>query len=167
MEVTNRDPSTLNRPEGNDLLSNYQAHDIAEEHVVSELEMRGLTVSEWGIDMRENDEALIYDDKMDMKVYDHHGELAAIVDVKSKRSDRWMGRYNLRHYRDYLEISQEYAVPVFVWMCKVDKDDTAVEYDHIIPVDIVDTVFKARDGNKVIEVAEWAKLDIDYLEEKL
>ena len=165
MIETNRSPDTLRRPEGNDLQTNYIPHDTASEYVVSTLEGWGLSIEEWGIDMREEDENLIFDDKMDMQIYDHDGELVGIIDVKSKRSNGWMGIFNYRHYMHYHEISRKFDVPVLVWMCKVDGDE--VEYDYIIPIDIVRNTFKAPDGNRVIEVADWAKRDKDWLENTL
>lgn len=66
---TTRDASDLNRPEGNDLVSNYEVHDTGEAHIRQHLRHHGLVPIQWGIDKRHDDDGLIFDDGMDLKVY--------------------------------------------------------------------------------------------------
>lgn len=113
---TSTEPEELDRPEGNSLLENYELHDHGEREFVRRVEELGFTVEPWGIDMRDDDgNGLVYDDKLDFKVYDEDN-LIALVDVKTKSSPRWMGRFNLRHFEHYKEHADEYDVPTFVVM---------------------------------------------------
>lgn len=69
MERGSRSASDLNRPDWNSLEENYEAHDIGELHVKRHFEHMGFRVENWGIDKRHDDGALVYDDKMDLKIY--------------------------------------------------------------------------------------------------
>lgn len=64
------DPSDLDRPDWNDLESNYQKHDIGQAYFVGRMEDHDLDVEHWGIDQRENDDELIYDDTMDLRLWE-------------------------------------------------------------------------------------------------
>lgn len=126
-------PDDLQRPEGNSLLENYDKHDVGEREFVRRCARRDLTVREWGIDMRHDDgeDGIIYDDKMDFIVEDTDGNDVALVDVKTKSSPKWMGMFNLRHYKDYYEHAVEGGLPTFVIMFLVDGDDDAI-YDEFV-----------------------------------
>jgi hypothetical protein len=53
----------------NSLQSAYQKHDIGEAYFVGRVEQMGLSVEHWGIDMRHDDDGLIFDDKMDLRLW--------------------------------------------------------------------------------------------------
>lgn len=70
MDSTTIDPDTLNRPEWNSLVKNYDKHDIAEAYLVGRLNEAGLHVEHWGIDKRHADGGLIFDNKMDLRLWE-------------------------------------------------------------------------------------------------
>lgn len=70
MKRVDRTAADLDRPEGNDLESNYDVHDVGEIHLKQHLEHMGFVAENWGIDRRHDDDGLLFDDKMDLKVYD-------------------------------------------------------------------------------------------------
>lgn len=150
-----RDTSTtadeLQRPEGNSLLENYDLHDEGEREFVRRIEKLGLVVEPWGIDMRHEDGAngLIYDSAMDFKVLTEDGELAALADVKTKSNPRYMGRFNLRHLKDYQEHAAEMDVPVFVVMFQVDKYSGEIQDEFVYRVwpDGDHTYISSEDGS--------------------
>lgn len=147
MRHTDQKPENLNRPEGNDLQSNYEKHDPAERRVKELLKPWGLTAKNWGIDEREIDDHLVFDDKMDLKIY-REDTLVGIVEVKRKTSDRWMFKINKRHWDHYTDINDEYDIPVYIVfvgpsfdMYWVDVDDATVLREFTFP-----------DGNGGIEL---------------
>lgn len=134
----------LERYDWNDLVSNYEKHDIGEAYFLGRAEERGFDVEEWGIDRRHDsgEDGLVFDDKLDLKLH-KSDELQAIVDIKTKSSESWMGCFNARHLVKYARQADEHDVPVFVWMTIVDVDaervgesqfahriDTAWDYDR-------------------------------------
>jgi len=137
MNTTDRDPDTLNRPEGNDLDTNYGLHDIGQAHVSRHLEHLGLDVEQWGIDMRNHDESLIYDEKMDLKVRDpdQQYDLAALLEIKTKRNEGWFGVINRRHFRHYLHHAQTHDVPTTIYMSLVDEDRQRITRDAFVPIE--------------------------------
>lgn len=70
MDVTDQPVSSLNRDDGNSLQDNYTLHDIGEAHFTQILTDHGFDVEPWGIDKRHDNDTLIYDDKMDLRVWD-------------------------------------------------------------------------------------------------
>jgi hypothetical protein len=70
MKRTTIDPETLNRPDGNDLASNYSLHDLGEAYFRGWVESTGLQCEHWGIDMRNDTGAAIKDDKMDLRLWE-------------------------------------------------------------------------------------------------
>jgi hypothetical protein len=63
------DPDDLDRPDWNSLKSNYDKHDIGEAYFKGRVEQMGLTVEHWGIDMRNEDDSLVFDNKMDLRLW--------------------------------------------------------------------------------------------------
>jgi len=159
---TDIDPDSLNRPDGNSLLDNYGLHDVGEAYFTELMECTGLIVEEWGIDERHNNEGLIFDNKMDLRLWegmddqtevppvegiedvvttqwelDGHVEgkewqLRGVADVKTKSSPSWFGRFNVRHLAHYAEWADRYDVPVFVYMTMVDGEEGVVCDDEFI-----------------------------------
>jgi hypothetical protein len=63
-------------------------------------------------------------------------QLRGLVDVKSKRSEDWLGVLNLRHFAHYAEWARQYDVPVFIYFTLVDMDDEEVgEQNILVPVE--------------------------------
>lgn len=139
-----RTPEDLDRPQGNSLLENYEKHDVGEKVFIDRCQMMGLAVEEWGIDKRHDDGSagIIYDDKMDFKVYGptvpsrvSPAELKAIVDVKTKSNPRYMGRFNQRHYVKYKDHAEHFDVPAFVIMFQVDYESKTVVDEFVFRID--------------------------------
>lgn len=153
----------LSRPKGNSLLENYDLHDEGEKEFVLRVEELGLIVEPWGIDMRHDggEDGLIYDSAMDFKVYGPSDPrvfqdggssdlaLMALVDVKTKSNPRYMGRFNLRHLRDYQEHAVEFDVPVFVVMFQVDRHSGKIQDEFVYVVRPGDehTFITSEDGS--------------------
>jgi len=135
MKRTDISPDELDRPDWNSLLNNYSKHDIGEAYFRGRAEEMGLDLEQWGIDKRHDDDGLIFDNKMDLKLYDEDDELAGICDVKTKSSENWLGVFNARHLTHYAEHAEEHDVPVFVYMTMVDAEAEEVgETDFLFEV---------------------------------
>lgn len=63
-------PDDLNRPDWNSLLNNYSKHDIGEAYFKGRVEQIGLQTEHWGIDKRHEDDHLIFDNKMDIRLWE-------------------------------------------------------------------------------------------------
>jgi hypothetical protein len=89
------DPENLNRPDWNSLKSNYDKHDIAEAYFIGCVNQLGLEAEAWGIDMRHDDEAMTFDDRMDLRLWepllDSGTPLAWPSDVPH---DQWLAEAN-------------------------------------------------------------------------
>jgi len=192
---TGIDPEELDRPEWNSLVKNYDKHDIGEAYFTGRMHQIGLEVEHWGIDKRHHDDGLIFDNKMDLRLwepmgerkrpekwpsdvegtpyddYNHHEyrevcvdgdpelgwaalnagvepeesrvstdewKLRGIVDVKTKSSTDWMGKFNLRHLSHYAEHAafyEEYGVPTFLYFTMVDvEEETVGEENLLVPI---------------------------------
>lgn len=68
------DPEDLQRPDWNSLVKNYDLHDIGEAYLTGRLHQIGLLIEHWGIDRRYDDESLIYDNKMDLRLWEAQGD---------------------------------------------------------------------------------------------
>lgn len=156
----------------NSLLNNYSKHDIGEAYFQGRVEQIGLHVEHWGIDKRHHDDHLIFDNKMDLRLWEpldgqeraadswptptrddriwraqersaadsdveipsivsdkanlQRWELRAIADVKTKASESWLGKFNLRHLAHYAEWADHFDVPVFIYMTMVDTEKQSV-----------------------------------------
>lgn len=132
MRRGDKTPDDLDRAEGNSLLENYADHDEAHA-VFLDLVPPSISVETIGIDMRHDDgsEGLIYDDQPDLKLW-RFGEPVALVDVKAKTSDEWLGLCNERHIHKYREAVEDHEVPAYIFfhstesgtsfVCNVDGD---------------------------------------------
>lgn len=163
MQKTTIDPDSLQREDWNSLKNNYSKHDIAEAYFKGRINQIGLHAEHWGIDMRDDDEGLIFDNKMDLRLWEpldgqespstwpsdycdgvthRYNEdntewnLRGVADVKSKSNEDWFGICNLRHYVHYAEWAREYNVPVFIYFTMVDMDAESVgEKNVLVPVE--------------------------------
>jgi hypothetical protein len=170
----------LDRPDGNGLVANYEKHDVGEAELIDRLDGLDCAVHNWGIDMREDggEDGVIYDDKMDFKVT-YEGELVAIIDVKTKSSNKWMGTFNKRHYTHYYGHAAEYDVPVFVVMFHLDyRSDTIhdeftfeigrdVKGKRVYESDKSDAVDRFPDRNEAVLVPHEHRRRWEYLEMRL
>ncbi len=132
-----RDTSTVvdtdaDRVDGHTFESGYDLHDVAEAHLTERLEQEGFTVEQWGINRR-HDKHVLGDDKMDLKVK-QDGDLAALIEVKSKRSEDWFGVINRHHLIHYVVQSHDHDVPTLIYMCRSDGGDECIVDDTFIPV---------------------------------
>jgi len=182
MEQTDIDPETLNRPEWNSLLENYSLHDVGEAYFRGRTDQLGLEAESWGIDERHNDEGLVFDNKMDLRLWEpldgqkhppkgggfvpspplhkepvdmelfeaavdelgsvdmaefetEEWELKGVVDIKTKSSSSWMGKFNLRHLAHYAEHAANYNVPVFLFFTIVNRENEEVgDESMVVPI---------------------------------
>ena len=163
MERSTRTADDLQRPAWNSLEHNYDVHDVGEAFVRQHCSERGLDVEAWGIDKRDDDGGLIFDDKMDLQLYgsvdlEHvrasikppeSRALAASVEVKTKRSANWYGTINARHLRKYLTIRHAFDVPTYIYMAHVDEggEHNTIERDTFIPLVSWDEYQAVLDGD--------------------
>jgi hypothetical protein len=118
---TERSPDTLQRPDGNSLKENYRHHDDAAERFFALLP-DDIDVYPLGIDERDDDGGLIYDDEPDFLLSGDGG--GALVDIKSKTSDEWNRLINERHYHKYIDKADEYDVPAYVFFYLTESKKT-------------------------------------------
>ena len=182
--------------EWNSLLSNYDLHDVGEAYFVGRMHQIGLQTEQWGIDKRHHDGGIIFDNKMDIRLWEpltsretpakwpsdvegkpydsfdyqtyretcidgdpelgwaaidagidvtqidrerdvstDEWELRGVVDVKTKSSEDWMGKFNLRHLTHYAEHAKFYAergVPTFLYFTMVDVDTETVGDENLL-----------------------------------
>lgn len=150
---TDTTASDLDRPDGNSLKENYKKHDVGHQETVERLQKIGCEIVEWGIDMRndDGDDGIIYDDKMDFKVF-HNGDLVALLDVKTKGSPKYMGRFNERHYVKYHGHTEDFDVPVFVVMYQVHYKRNQVYDEFVFEIghgDLYENVLTSSDSKAV------------------
>jgi len=67
------DPDTLQREDWNSLLNNYEIHDVGEAYFQGRTDEMGLLTEQWGIDMRHDNDGLVFDNKMDLRLWDDVG----------------------------------------------------------------------------------------------
>lgn len=177
MERGEKTPDDLDRPDGNGLKANYEKHDVGDAELVERLESEGFRVEAWGIDMRDDDGAdgIIYDDKMDFKVFDADDNLVGLVDVKVKSNPRYMGRFNERHYVHYYEHAERFDVPTFVAMFQVDYQSETVYDEFVFEVGLgglhervmssesSDAVPQFPDGNSAVLIPHGKRQPFDVM----
>lgn len=151
-------PEDLQREEWNSLQNNYDKHDVGEAYFTGRMHQIGLLTENWGIDMRDDDEGgLIFDDKMDLRLWEPDGDygeptfwpdhdlpesthveglreyhLRGVCDIKTKASQSWLGKFNLRHLAHYAYWADNYDVPVFLYFTLVDMENESVGEKNII-----------------------------------
>lgn len=133
--TTDKSPTDLFRDDDNDLQTNYTLHDYGEAYFSGRMDQLGYSVEKWGIDQRDDDsDQLIYDDKMDLRIWDTDGyiDLRGITDIKTKSSERWLGIFNERHLVKYTKWADIYDCPVFVFFTLVDRDNERVGHQNIV-----------------------------------
>jgi len=130
------------------LEESYEPHDVGEAHVRARVSDVGLDAVQWGIDEREDEGNLIYDDKLDLRLLDDDSELRGLCEVKTKRNEDWFGVINVRHYRKYLDWALQTDVPTFIWMGYLDdsSDTTTVERQTCIPLEPWDAFVAVQNG---------------------
>jgi hypothetical protein len=158
-------PDDLDRPAGNSLVENYDKHDVGHQAFVDRITDEGYTPYEWGIDRRHDadEEGVIYDDAMDFKVF-RGLRLKALVDVKVKSREYYMGEYNERHYLKYYGHTDEYDVPIFVVFFQVDTSasgsgDSGSEGDQVDGDDVEDCFVSRVDEGGIDDNIETTSED--------
>jgi len=168
MRETDIPVESLQRPDGNDLQSNYVKHDEAEA-VFRSLLPEWVTPLQLGIDRRKEDDTLIFDDKLDF-LLDGIGK-QVMVDIKSKSSEQYMRFCNERHYRKYVDAAEEHDCPAYIWfyqtesgksqLCRVDGDGrvlTTSTHDYMLPF---------RDGNRAAYMTSGTDVEWDTFIQQL
>jgi hypothetical protein len=139
LEEANITEQELQQVRDNDLETNYEPHDIAEEFLTYRLErVYDCHVEAHGDDAR-HAEAVYFGDGPDQAVYhdEDDEEPVGYIEVKSKRlstGEEWFGRVNRRHWNHYVEFAESVDVPVYIYMTLVDEDDGAIVREGFIEV---------------------------------
>jgi len=168
MRETDIPVESLNRPSGNSLQDGYQLHDEAEA-VFKSLLPEWVTLLSLGIDKREEDDTLIFDDRMDFLLDGPGGEV--MIDIKSKSRDMYMRFCNERHYRKYVEAAEEHDCPAYIWfyntssdksqLCRVDGGGEVLAtstHDYILPF---------PDGNKAAYLTSGTDVEWETMLQQL
>lgn len=162
---------------GGSFKANYSKHDVLETYLRGRLEWYGFTVEAYGIDKRHTEDA-ITDDKPDLRVK-RNSETVGYIEVKSKSSEEWMGKLNLRHFKKYLYGddteddpfvgAQSASVPVYLFFGVVDVDASTLSSELILPVlteSQMGNPFTVH-GNKVVQLNLDDDLQWDAMVERL
>jgi hypothetical protein len=114
----------------------YEVHDVGYEIIVARLTAHGFHVEDHGDDARHADEVYMGDGP-DLAVYDDEDaeDPLAFIEIKTKEDEDWFGRCNLRHYREYVNFSNEIDVPVFIWFALLDSETNVVHRDAFVEVE--------------------------------
>ena len=128
MRETDIPVESLQRPDGNSLQDNYKHHDAAED-VFRSLLPEWVTPLQLGIDRRDDESGLIFDNKLDFLLDGPGGQV--MVDLKSKQRSDWVRLLNERHYKKYLEAAEKHDCPAYIFfyctsteniqLCRVDN----------------------------------------------
>lgn len=125
------------------LEESYKDHDIGHDVVVARLEAHDFIVEDHGDDARHADE-VFYGDGPDLSVYveDDNGEkvLVGYIEVKCKTDPEWFGRCNLRHFKEYVNFSNEVDVPVFIWFALVERESPVIHREAFVEVEDTDQI---------------------------
>lgn len=166
----NRTAEELLEVRDNDIVTNYQPHDIAQHVLIDRLEGAGYVVEQHGTDDRHGE--VKFGDGPDLAVYELDEEaegenLLGYVEVKSKRAgnEEWFGRLNRRHFEEYLSVARESPVPVFIYFAVVDMDEGMVTRDGFIEVqspDQIETGLMSK-GNAVVCLDETDTRNFTWL----
>jgi len=137
MRETDIPVESLNRPDGNSLQDNYKHHDTAED-VFRSLLPEWVTPLTLGIDRRDEESGLIFDNKLDFLLDGPGGQV--MVDVKAKTADKWMRFLNERHYEKYCDAAEEHDCPAYAWFfC------TSTEESQLCRIDGAGRVYTTTD----------------------
>jgi len=148
---TTRDPDDLLRAEGNSLQENYELHDVGEKYLSEQIQSLNES-RKWGsyhleplgLDAREDDTELTYDDKLDFEVQHRdpmrgsdlvRTTILAQVDVKTKSSESWLNVCNLRHYAHYVKKQTESHADCYIMMSLLSDDNESVSEVSFLPVE--------------------------------
>jgi len=153
-----REKGRIARLRDNSLQSNYQPHDIASGVLIQRCEELGYTVEEHGDDKRDSEE--VYSGTgVDYRVLSpDDGRTCGYFEVKSKRSEEWIGRLNRTHMEEYAGFAAYVEQPVVLAFALVDESEQCVEkwaFTHI-PVwgtgDIYEELPFESKGHAVVEI---------------
>jgi len=133
LEETNITEEQLKNVRDRSLEAAYEVHDLGHDIIVARMEAHGFEVEEHGDDARHADE-VFYGQGPDLAIYDN-GELVTYIEVKTKEAEEWFGRCNLRHYREYVNFTNEVDVPVFIWFALVNEDTSFVHREAFVEVE--------------------------------
>lgn len=125
----------------------YEVHDIGMGIFTGRLQSHGLDYQEHGDDARHADQ-VFFADGPDLAIL-NDGEVVGYVEIKVKEKAEWVGRCNLRHFREYVNFAQEVDVPVFLWFALVEGGDGPLKRDAFVRVEDTDQI----DG-EVVDVSD-------------
>lgn len=123
MRSSTLDPDDLDRPDWNSLKANYSKHDVGEAYLKGRLEQMGLHVEHWGIDMRDHDDHLIFDNKMDLRCWEPlDGQEHAPVEWPDGPTKRWQcfdaDPSFVSAIKSHDEVSAAQALGFGTWQCR-------------------------------------------------
>jgi len=139
----------------------YQPHDVAEEILTQRLERHGFDVIQHGDEARHADQ-ILFGEGPDKEIT-YNGETVAFIEVKSKEQAEWFGRCNLRHFKEYVNFSNEVDVPVMIWFGLVDAEDNICKRSGFFEVEDTDQI----DGDAQSVETEYAfyESDLEHVSE--
>lgn len=145
----------------------YEVHDIGYDILVARLESHGFIVEDHGDDERDID-GVYLGEGPDLAIYDcgddyrenRSGvgsqyiecktgrfvpetealELVCYIEIKTKEDPEWFGRCNLRHFREYVNFSNDVDVPVFIWFAYIDSDAGVLHRENFVEVEDTDQI---------------------------
>jgi hypothetical protein len=161
LEKSNQTVEEVQAVRDRSLKEAYAIHDIGYEIIVNQLNQHGFTVEDHGDDARDADE-ILYGDGPDLEVL-LDGERVAYIEIKTKEQAEWFGRCNLRHFKEYVNFSNEVSVPVFIWFGLVDAEDNICKRSGFFAVEDTDQI----DGDVQDVETEYAfyESDIQHVSE--
>lgn len=148
LEETNLSVEQLEEIRDRSLVDAYEVHDVGQEILEAKLEQLGFIVEPFGDDARHADEVL-FGDGPDVAVYERVGDEVTVpddreplgyIEIKTKELASWFGHCNLRHFREYVNFSNEVSAPVFIWFALVDAETERLKRDAFVEVTDTDQI---------------------------
>ena len=158
LEKSNQSVEEVQAVRDRPLKEAYQPHDVAEEILTQRLERHGFDVIQHGDEARHADE-ILYGEGPDKEIT-YNGETVAYIEVKSKEKAEWFGRCNLRHFKEYVNFSNEVDVPVFIWFGLVDAEDNICKRSGFFKVEDTDQIDGDVQGTKTEYKFKVSEVDI-------
>lgn len=165
--MTNKEPDAearkISRLRDQSFEDAYKVHDVGSALVRDRLQEYNLQAFQHGDDRRDEDD--VYSGTgVDLGVQ-HSGDVCGWIEVKTKQSEDWMGRYNYVDHEEYRGFATYRDEPVFVYFCHVkDLESAAVGDRYFVRVppttedDIATKLPFTSKGKEVIEIPDAYRL---------